>query len=182
MPTGRARGTSRGGRGAPDPVAEPLHRTALQLLRLVRLEDATSGLSPARLSALSVLVFGGPCTLGALAAAEQVSAPTMSRLVTELEQDGWIVRRADPADARATRLTATAAGKRLLLAGRARRLHRLSRGLAALSTSDRRAIANALAAYERLVLALRALPASVDRQRPSVDLAGPRPSSRRRFE
>lgn len=158
MTSARARGRPGGRPAAPaDPIAEPLHRAALQLLRLVRREDAASGLSPARLSALSVLVFGGPSTLGALAAAEQVSAPTMSRLVAELEREGWIARRADPADARATRLVASPAAHRLLLAGRDRRLQAISRGLAALSATDRRSIAAAIPALERLVQATRAV-------------------------
>ncbi len=154
----------------PHPVAEPLHRGALHLLRLLRREDAASGVSPARLSALSVLVFGGPCALGALAAAEGVSAPTMSRLVTGLERDGWIVRRPDPADARATRLEASAAARRLLLDGRARRLAALSAGLRAVTDADRRALERTVPALERLVRALASAP------------AGERAAARRRFD
>ncbi len=141
-------------RGDAHVAAEPLHRGALQLLRILRREDAASGVSPARLSALSVLVFGGPSTLGALATAEGVSAPTMSRLVTELERDGWIVREADPVDARAARLVPSAAARRLLRSGRARRLDALSTGLRALTRADQRAIGDALPALERLVRAL----------------------------
>jgi len=138
----------------PDPTAEPLHRGALRLLRLLRREDAATGVGAARLSALSVLVFGGPCSLGALAAAEQVSAPTMSRLVAELEREGWLRRRADPADARATRLEATAAAKRLLERGRASRLDALSGALRTLSAEDRAALAVATGPLDRLVRAL----------------------------
>ncbi|MEX2182499.1 MAG: MarR family transcriptional regulator [Gemmatimonadaceae bacterium] len=140
---------------APDPLAEPLHRHALHLLRRLRLEDAASGLSAARLSALSVLVFGGPTTLGALAAAEQVSAPTMTRIIQELERDGWVRRRQDAADARVSRLEATAAAVRLLHDGRNRRLGALSRGLARLEPDERRAVALALPALGRVVEALR---------------------------
>ena len=156
----RSAGAARSARGPAaavdpvDPVAEPLHRGALRLLRLLRREDATTGVGAARLSALSVLVFGGPCSLGALAAAEQVSAPTMSRLVTELEREGWLKRRADPADARATRLEATAAAKRLLERGRASRLDALSGALRTLSRADRAALAAATAPLDRLVRAL----------------------------
>ncbi len=141
-----------------DPVAEPLHRHALRLLRLLKREDAATGVSAARLSALSVLVFGGPCSLGALAAAEHVSAPTMSRLVQELEGEGWLRRRADPDDARATRLEATSASVRLLERGRARRLSALSAGLSALSAADRHSVELALPALDRLVAILAASP------------------------
>jgi DNA-binding MarR family transcriptional regulator len=151
----------------PHPVAEPLHRGALQLLRLLRREDAHSGVSPARLAALSVLVFHGPCTLGALAAAEQVSAPTMSRLAAELERDGWIARQVDPDDARRSTLTATAAARRLLLDGRARRLRALTAGLEALSRHDQRAIRAALPALEALVRTLAAVPARAPSNRSS---------------
>ena len=80
-------------------VADRLHSAAIHLLRRIRKVDEASGLSAARLSALSVLVFGGPTTVGALARAEQVSAPTMSRLVSGLERDGFVVREVDEADA-----------------------------------------------------------------------------------
>src|SRR6202041_2645959 len=53
-------------------AADALHSAAIRLLRYVRLEDAASGITSAQLSVLSVLVFGGPQTLGSLAAAEQV--------------------------------------------------------------------------------------------------------------
>jgi len=51
-------------------VADRLHSAAIHLLRRVRKQDAVSGVGPAQLSALSVLVFGGPKTLGDLAAQE----------------------------------------------------------------------------------------------------------------
>ena len=123
------------------------------------------------MSALSVLVFGGPCSLGALATAEHVSAPTMSRLVAELERDGWLKRRADPVDARATRLEATAAAKKLLERGRAQRLDALSAALRSLARADRAALGAATEPLERLVRALAAL-------------EGPTPArtSRRRFD
>jgi DNA-binding MarR family transcriptional regulator len=144
----------------PDPIAEPLHRHALHLLRLVRREDAASGLSAARLSALSVLVFGGPATLGELATAEQVSAPTMTRIARELEREGWARRRADAGDARIARLEATAAAVKLLHAGRDRRLGALSRGISTLKLNQRHAIKRALPALERLVATLRSAPIS----------------------
>jgi hypothetical protein len=53
-------------------IADALHGAAIRLLRYVRKEDVASGITGAQLSVLSVLVFGGPQTLGALAAAEQV--------------------------------------------------------------------------------------------------------------
>ncbi len=156
---------------APDPAAEPLHRAAIRLLRRLRREDAVSGVSAARLSALSVLVFAGPQSLGALAAAEQVSAPTMSRLVQAMEHEGWVERRADPDDARTVHIRARPAAVRLLHAGRDRRLRVLSAAFATLAAADRRAIRNALAPLQRLVEALQMEdaeppPAHTGRRRP----------------
>jgi hypothetical protein len=61
-------------------IAEALHSASIKLLRMVRAEDAASGIGPAQLPALSVLVFLGEKTVGELAALEQVRAPTMSRI------------------------------------------------------------------------------------------------------
>ena len=106
-------------------AAARLHSAAIHLLRRLRKVDEASGLGPARLSALSVLVFGGPCTLGELAAAEQVTSPSMSRIAAALEESGLVKREPDPRDGRAIRLSATRAGKRLLEEARDRRVEAL---------------------------------------------------------
>ncbi|MBP6014100.1 MAG: MarR family transcriptional regulator [Alphaproteobacteria bacterium] len=95
------------------------------------------GLSAPKASALSVLVFGGPQTLKDLAAAEQVRAPTMSRLVAELEADGLATKAGDTQDRRALRIAATAKGKALLEAGRERRLSVLTAQVEGLSRTER---------------------------------------------
>jgi DNA-binding MarR family transcriptional regulator len=133
MPTRRARPA------APPAVAgtaDRLHSAAIHLLRLLRREDDAAGLSAPRLSALSVVVFGGPLTVGELAAAEQVRPPTMTRLVQALAAAGLVTREADPADGRAVRVRATAKGKRLLQEGRSRRVEALAMRLAALPAGD----------------------------------------------
>jgi DNA-binding MarR family transcriptional regulator len=134
----------------PVDIADRLHSGAIHLLRRLRIEDAASGLTAPRLSALSVIVFGGPLTLGALAAAEQVRPPTMSRLVTTLERDGLVTRAPDPDDGRQILLRATPAGRRLLEAGRARRTATLARRLVELPPADLAALARAAALIERL--------------------------------
>jgi len=97
-----------------------------------------------------VLVFGGPRSIGELAAAEQVRPPTISRLVRDLERDGLVRREGDAADARVQRIHATAAGEALLAAGRARRVARLAASLAALPADDRRLLALAAPLLEAL--------------------------------
>jgi DNA-binding MarR family transcriptional regulator len=108
------------------------------------------GVSPPRLSALSVVVYAGPLAIGALATAEGVAAPTMTRLVDGLEQDGFVRRRRDPADARGVLVEATPAGKRILTRGRAQRVQTLAAGLAALSDDELAAIGRGAELIERV--------------------------------
>jgi DNA-binding MarR family transcriptional regulator len=95
-------------------VADRLHSAAIHLLRHARKQDVLARQGPARLSALSVLVFGGPMALGQLAAAEQVKAPTMSRIVAGLKRSGLAKIKTDTKDGRSIRVTATPKGERLL--------------------------------------------------------------------
>jgi DNA-binding MarR family transcriptional regulator len=133
-------------------VADRLHSAAIRLIRRLRREDEAMGLSPARASALSVLVFGGrPLTLGALAKAEQVSAPTVTRLIVGMERDGLVRREADPKDGRVVWLHATAKGARLLHAGRRRRVAALEGVLAPLPAGERETLAAATAILERVL-------------------------------
>ena len=117
-------------------VADALHSAAIHLLRGVRKEDERSGVTPGRLSALSVLVFGGPKRLTDLARIEQVKPPTMTKIVAGLEAGGLVKRRADPRDARAISLVPTQRGARLLHEGRRRRVERLARAIRSLPQED----------------------------------------------
>src|SRR3954464_15664233 len=95
-------------------LADRLHSAAIHLLRRVRREDDASGLPAPQLSALSVIVFNGPISLGALAHAEQVRPPTITRVIAALETAGLVVREAAPGDRRVTLIKATPRGVRLL--------------------------------------------------------------------
>ena len=132
-------------------VADRLHSAAIHLLRRVRKVDEASGLSAARLSALSVLVFGGPTTLGELARAEQVSAPTITRLVQALEREGLVTRAAHEDDARAVRVRATPKGRRILERGRERRVAELAALLDGLTTIELETLGIAAASIERVL-------------------------------
>jgi DNA-binding MarR family transcriptional regulator len=136
--------------GSADAVADRLHSAAVHLLRRLRREDDASGLGAPRLSALSVVVFGGPVTIGALAAAEQVRVPTMSRLVASLEEEGLVRRVPDLDDRRVVRVEPTVAGRALLHAGRRRRVAALAADVAALGAEERRALRDAIPLLERL--------------------------------
>lgn len=135
--------------GDPVELADRLHSAAIHLLRRLRLEDAAAGLTAPRLSALSVIVFRGPLTLSALAAAEQVRPPTITRLVQELVRDGLVDRLPDPDDRRVARVRATARGRALLAAGRARRVRRLAAALEGRTATERRLLARAVSVLER---------------------------------
>jgi DNA-binding MarR family transcriptional regulator len=132
-------------------VAERLHSAAIHLLRRLRRQDEAMGLTPARASALSILVFGGPATIGSLARAEQVSAPTVTRLILGMERDGLVRREGDAEDGRVVWLHPTAKGTRLLHEGRRRRVAALARELAALSASDRETLGAAADLIERML-------------------------------
>lgn len=116
-------------------IADRLHSAAIHLLRRLRVRDLASGVGPAQLSALSVLVFGGPRSLGELAEAEQVRPPTMSRIVAGLERDG-LVRRHVTEDKRRVRLEATSKGTKMLWEGRRRRVDSLAAAVQSLTSSE----------------------------------------------
>jgi len=116
-------------------VADCLHSAAIHLLRRLRVRDRASGVGPSQLSALSVLVFGGPKSLGELAEVEQVRPPTMSRVVAGLEAAG-LVRRKVTEDKRRLRLEATAKGTKIMHEGQRRRVESLARALASLSKRE----------------------------------------------
>ncbi|HJS44309.1 MAG TPA: MarR family transcriptional regulator [Gemmatimonadales bacterium] len=120
----------------PAAIADRLHSAAIHVLRRLRVEDKAIGLSGPRASALSVIVFRGPLTMSALAEAEQVRPPTITRLVAGLERQGLVRRVSDARDGRVQLVAATAAGRRLLNRGRARRVARLAQGVAQLTKQD----------------------------------------------
>lgn len=125
-------------------LADRLHSAAIHLLRRVRREDEGSGVTAARLSALSVVVFGGPLSLGELAAAEQVRPATMSRTVAALEEAGLVRRDVDPEDGRSILVQATEAGEQLLDEARLRRVESLAADLAELDPEETGALRLAL--------------------------------------
>ncbi len=124
-------------------VADLLHSAAIRLLRRLRLEDGRTGIGPAQLSALSVLVFAGPRSLGELAGAEGVRPPTMSRVVAGLRQAGLVRAEAAGGDRRKLRLVPTRRGVRVMQEGRRRRVERLARALRSLSAQDVRRLGQA---------------------------------------
>lgn len=123
----------------PDPVQE-FHHLCIVLLRTLRKVDEANGFSGPRASALSVLVFRGPQSLGELAAAEGVKPPTMSRLVKAMQAEGLVESEAAEHDQRAVRIAASAKGRRLMLRGRAKRLAAIRELLRDASAGEKKAL------------------------------------------
>ena len=134
----------------PESVADRLHSAAIHLLRHVRKQDSATGLGPARLSALSALVFGGPMSLKQLAAAEQVKPPTMSRIVDALERSALIEIVGDEKDGRRILIRPTAKGTKLLHAGRRRRVAALAAQLKLLEVAEMETLCQATSILERV--------------------------------
>ena len=134
----------------PDELAFQLHSAVLHLMRRIRVQDDALGLSAPRLSALSTVAFGQERTLGQMAAMEQVTPPTMTRMVASLERDGLVRRRADRRDKRVTWVRATAKGRKLIDNGRAQRVRFLQEHVNDLTPRERRVLAEASAIMHRI--------------------------------
>jgi DNA-binding MarR family transcriptional regulator len=136
-------------------AASALNSGAIHLLRSLAAVDRQAGLTPARLSALSVIVFGGPRSLGELAAAEGVAGPTMTRIVDGLVAGGLAERRPDPRDGRAVLIAATPAGESLMRAAAGRRISAIASAIAELPVAERRRLAASAGLLDRLAQTVR---------------------------
>jgi DNA-binding MarR family transcriptional regulator len=134
----------------PTEVADQLHSAAIHLLRRLRVRDRETNIGPAQLSALSVLVFGGPKSLGELAGAEQVRPPTMSRIVASLQRSG-LVRRHPTEDGRRVRLEATPKGVSLMWEARKRRVESLANAVAGLPENKRQQLGEAIILLQQVM-------------------------------
>ena len=144
------RSRAREKRDSIEDLADELHSAAIHLLRRLRRTDVRTGLSPARLSALSVVAFGGPMRISDLARAEQVRTPTITPIVAALESEGLITREADEQDARVSVLRATPKGQKLMAEGRARRVATLTEELRTLPVKERDLLRRAVAVMQQL--------------------------------
>jgi len=132
-------------------LADALHSAAIHLLRRVRTRDRASGVGPAQLSALSVLVFGGSMSLGELAAAEQVRPPTMVRIVRALAEESLASTEPDKQDRRKLVISATARGREVMLLARKRRVRALAEPIAAISAHEREQLRGAVEIIQQLI-------------------------------
>ena len=144
------------GRPNPEKLAEQLHASAIHLLRQLRRADEAGGATASRLSALSVIVFSGPISLGKLAEIEQVRPPTMTRIVNALESQQLILKIRSQHDARIVHLSATNKGRRLLLTARKRRVRVLAGQINKIGKIEQENLASALSSIRKLIDSLRA--------------------------
>jgi DNA-binding MarR family transcriptional regulator len=136
-------------------VAFQLNSVAIHLIRRARTADQALGVPPGQLSALSVLVFGGEHTIADLARAEQVTSPTMTRVVDGLERAGLAMRHPHPGDGRATLVRATSKGRRVMERGRRNRVRLITGVLRRMPADDLAAVARAAAALTRALEATK---------------------------
>jgi DNA-binding MarR family transcriptional regulator len=154
------------GADGPDPgdqdsgPAVDVTRLRVALARLSRRlrKHELAGLTPTQLAALATVERSGPMRLGDLAAAEGIAPSTLTRLVTALEDSGYVRRYADPTDARASTLAITPRGHDMLERLRSETTMELTQSLALLTPAQRAALADALPVLEQLAEPPGALP------------------------
>jgi DNA-binding MarR family transcriptional regulator len=134
-----------------DEIAFRLNSVAIHLVRRARTADQRLGVPPGQLSALSVLVFGGERTVADLAAAEQVTSPTMTRIVDGLVRAGLARRSPHPSDGRATVVRATRKGRDVMERGRRQRVALIGSLLDGLADDELVAVEHATAALARVL-------------------------------
>ena len=130
-------------------LASRLRLAVMRLARVLR-QKAQDPITPSQLSALVSVERDGPVTLGELAALESVQPPTMTRIVTALEEQALVERTADQADRRVSRLSITAAGRKLLEKNRSRKTAYLASRMRGLSSEEREVLERAAALLERM--------------------------------
>lgn len=137
--------------GTDEELAARLRLAVGRLNRRIRIDDKES-LPPLQLSTLVTVELSGPLRLSELARREAVTAPTMSRVLTALDEAGLVSRAADPGDARGVLISVSAAGVGRLAELRSHRTALIARRLARLDETQRAALEAALPALEALLV------------------------------
>jgi DNA-binding MarR family transcriptional regulator len=131
-------------------IAARLRLVVMRLARRLR-QQAPAGVTPSQLSALATLSAKGPMTLGALAEAERVRPPSMTRIVVALEEDELVAREQDPDDRRRATVRLTERGRKLIASNRTRKTAYLAQRMTALSEDERQTLARASEVLERML-------------------------------
>jgi DNA-binding MarR family transcriptional regulator len=117
-------------------TADQLHSIAIHLLRKLSVYDQEAGMTSRRLSVLSVITFAGPLSVSRLAQIEGVSAPTISRMVKDLEYEGYVEKIPDEDDKRVQKLQVTPKGVEIMKKVRGLRINALAEQIEALSPEE----------------------------------------------
>ena len=133
-------------------VAEKLHSVAIHLLRNAKKHDQESGLTPERLSLLSILVYIGPQTINSLAEMEQVSAPAITRTVKSLEKLGYVIKSRSKTDQRVVYVAPTRKSQQLLEETRRKRLQRIEHLLEGAAEEDLKQLKAAMTILEKQIV------------------------------
>jgi DNA-binding MarR family transcriptional regulator len=132
-------------------TAGRLRFSIFRLSRLLRQQD-DSPFAPAQIAALATIAREGPITLGELATHEQLTPPSITKVVVALEEAGLVERRRDETDRRVCRVVTTAKGRRQLETSRTKRTVWLAKQLQALPPEDLARMTDALDVIERLTV------------------------------
>jgi DNA-binding MarR family transcriptional regulator len=135
-------------------LASQLRVSVMRLARRLRNErDPENALGVGAISVLGVLLRHGEQTIGQLAAHERVQPPSMTRTVSCLVDDGYVVRRPSETDGRSTLVAISDLGRQILLADRRRRDAWLARQLKDLTPAERDLLRQVAPLIERLATA-----------------------------
>ena len=134
----------------PRSVAALLNEQFARLSRQLRTIELPEGMTPERLSALSVIDKRGPISVTALAVNEKVRPATMSRMVTALVEEGLVKRGDDKTDGRGVLVSTTPKGRRVYLRAQEQRLQHFAEVLESLSNEQLTAMRNLTSALESL--------------------------------
>lgn len=126
----------------PGGLAAELRVAVMKTSRRLRLESSSETLTPAQYSVLAAL-RKQKHTIGELAQREQIAAPSMTRIIKNLSEAGWVTRAASPHDARQVHIEISDAGTRIFMEARGQRTAWLARGIEQLSATDRTVLARA---------------------------------------
>ena len=135
-------------------IAALLHEQFARLTRRLRTLELPSGMTPERLSALSVIEKRGPISVTALAETEMVRPATMSRMITALGTEGLVKRSDDKSDGRGVLVSVTPKGRRAFQRAQEQRLSRFAEVVESLSDDQLVAMRDLTAALERLTTLL----------------------------
>jgi DNA-binding MarR family transcriptional regulator len=122
-------------------------RRFLTLGQAMRRDAETLPVSVAQSAVLSRL-RGGPKTVGELATAEGVRAPSMTQIINRMEEAGWVTRSEGPVRGRTVQITD--AGQAVAVAVRKERTARLARRFDGLSAEDLAALEGVLPVLDRI--------------------------------